>query len=428
MPRKRKNELVSTAHFAWKLHQRNGIWHADGRSNAVSAGRHSLGTNDRAEAIQLLSQLDAIVASDQGLIPRSQASQGPAPTLPLAEGRKLYENHIKRPRVAGGAAVSTQKRYRTVFDKFIQFAESIGIKTWNEVTSQTVNAYASYLDKKNYAGKSLKTELITLVQAQKWLINERHLVGVERLKVKMRKVEGQRAYCYTPAQVEAMVQHCKSIKSLSWLAGVVMALACSGLRIAELCSLRWNDIDEVNGRLTLTDESGRSRQVGRQRRELKSGRSRQLPIHTDLANVLAGLPRVDAFVFHGARGGRLKPDTVRNILVREVIKPLQARFPSADEEQGFKDGRLHSFRHYFASLCANRGVPERVVMDWLGHKDSNMVQHYYHLHDAESRQQMDRLNPLNTAGTRPTGISNRAEETKPTETTTDPGEPVATAT
>ncbi len=67
-------------------------------------------------------------------------------------------------------------------------------------------------------------------------------------------------------------------------------------------------------------------------------------------------------------------------------------------------------------------------MDWLGHKDSNMVQHYYHLHDAESRQQMDRLNPLNTAGTRPTGISNRAAETKPTETTTDPGEPVATAT
>lgn len=57
-----------------------------------------------------------------------------------------------------------------------------------------------------------------------------------------------------------------------------------------------------------------------------------------------------------------------------------------------------------------------------------MVQHYYHLHDAESRQQMDRLNPLNTAGTRPTGISNRADETKPTETTTDPGEPVATAT
>ncbi|MFN0017386.1 MAG: tyrosine-type recombinase/integrase [Pirellulaceae bacterium] len=376
----------------------------------------------------MLSQLDAIVAANQGLIPRSQASQGPAQTIPLAEGRKLYENHIKRPRVAGGVAVSTQKRYRTVFDKFILFAESIGIKTWNAVTSQTINAYATHLDRKNYAGKSLKTELVVLIQVQKWLINEKHLVGAERLKIKIGKVEGQRAFCYTPIQVETMVAHCKSKQTLGWLANVLVVLSCTGLRIAELCSLRWSDIDQLNGRLNLTDESGRAREAGKKRRELKSGRSRQLPIHTELANVLAGLRHVDAYVLHGSRGGRLKPDTVRSILVREVIKPLQARFPSAEDEQGFKDGRLHSFRHYFASLCAHRGVPERVVMDWLGHKDSTMVRHYYHLHDAESRQQMDRLNPLNTAGTRPAGINNRAEETKPTETTTDPGEPVATAT
>ena len=53
--------------------------------------------------------------------------------------------------------------------------------------------------------------------------------------------------------------------------------------------------------------------------ELKSGRSRSFPIHPDLLKVLQGMPRVDAYVFHGPRGGRLKPDTVRRILVREVI-------------------------------------------------------------------------------------------------------------
>jgi integrase len=127
--------------------------------------------------------------------------------------------------------------------------------------------------------------------------------------------------------------------------------------------------------------------------------------------------------FHNSE---IRGHSVRNVLVREVIKPLSARFPSTADEQGFKDGRLHSFRHYFASTCANAGIPERIVMEWLGHADSEMVRHYYHLHDDESRRQMDRLHPVNNAGNRPTG-NNRAENTKPTETT-DPGEPVATAT
>ena len=116
------------------------------------------------------------------------------------------------------------------------------------------------------------------------------------------------------------------------------------------------------------------------------------------------MSRVDTFVFHGPRGGRLKPDTVRRIFVREVIAPLKERFSSAEDEQGFKDGRLHSFRHYFSSTCANRGVPERVLMEWLGHQDSEMVRHYYHLHDAESRRQMERLNPLGNTGDRLAGI------------------------
>jgi integrase len=110
-------------------------------------------------------------------------------------------------------------------------------------------------------------------------------------------------------------------------------------------------------------------------------------MHSDLLGVLRALPPGEGYVFRGPRGGRLKPDTVRRILVREVLEPLAHRFPSTGEK-GFRDGRLHSFRHYFCSTCANSGVPERMVMEWLGHVDSEMVRHYYHLHDAEARQRM----------------------------------------
>ena len=30
-------------------------------------------------------------------------------------------------------------------------------------------------------------------------------------------------------------------------------------------------------------------------------------------------------------------------------------------------------------------------MNWLGHRDSRMVKHYYHLHEQESRRHMDKI-------------------------------------
>jgi integrase len=180
----------------------------------------------------------------------------------------------------------------------------------------------------------------------------------------------------------------------------------SGAQITSTCasnvprSLRWLDIDRDNNPVRLTDESTRGRRpAGTQARQTKSGRSRAFRSHADLQRVLDGLTRsADGRVFHGPRGGRLKPDTVRQVLKGDVLTPLREEFMTEGGPVGFADGRLHSFRHYFCSTCANSGVPEQVVMEWLGHRDSAMVCHYYHLHDDEAQRQMKRLNSLGQAG------------------------------
>jgi integrase len=84
-------------------------------------------------------------------------------------------------------------------------------------------------------------------------------------------------------------------------------------------------------------------------------------------------------------------------LIKEVLKPLESKFKTPEGEIGFEHGRLHSFRHYFCSVCANRGVPEQVVMRWLGHRDSQMVKHYYHLHDDEAQRQMKKIDFVGAA-------------------------------
>ena len=39
-------------------------------------------------------------------------------------------------------------------------------------------------------------------------------------------------------------------------------------------------------------------------------------------------------------------------------------------------------------------------MQWLGHRDSAMVRHYYHLHDDEAQRQMQRINFVGNSTTK----------------------------
>jgi len=180
---------------------------------------------------------------------------------------------------------------------------------------------------------------------------------------------------------------------------LIVGLACTGLRIEELLSLRWSGIDLENERLLLTDESGHASTDSSQPRQTKSGRSRSLAISPGLLSVLRDIHPKNGYVLQGPRGGRIDAKGAREIYFSKVIDPLADRFSEMQGSKKFADARFHSFRHYFCSKCANSGVPERIVMSWLGHAISEMIRHYYHLHDAEARQRMCSLDFLgNSSG------------------------------
>lgn len=48
----------------------------------------------------------------------------------------------------------------------------------------------------------------------------------------------------------------------------------------------------------------------------------------------------------------------------------------------------------FASRCAADGFSEQLVMAWLGHRDSRMARHYFHLHNETAQRHMSRLRLL----------------------------------
>jgi integrase len=397
MARRRSGEKITCRYFKWILVRRGRYFQADGRSNPINAGRHSITSADREEALRQLRELDELIAIKLSLAKAEDHPPTKCDEISLEEGRDLYLEHVSRPRVTGGVKPSTKKRYRSIFDKFLVFATRKGKRHWHEVTGDLLQGYAADLERKEFADRTLYIELTTLKQTVRWLIKRKLLPPDSAIDLPLDKPQGTSTYCWTHEQVTAMIEHCKKNAELKWLEGVVVALATTGLRIGELVELRWTDLQlqTESPMIRLVDETAKKQPRGRKRRSTKSGRDRMLPLFKLLSNQLDAISRhSDGYVFHGPKGGRLKPDTVRRVLIRDVLEPLKVRFRSNDDDVGFREGRPHSFRHYFCTLCVDLNVPMHVVMAWLGHSDSRMVRHYYHLKDAESRrhsQEVDRF-------------------------------------
>ncbi|MBL9163312.1 MAG: tyrosine-type recombinase/integrase [Planctomycetaceae bacterium] len=396
MARKHTNQVIRCQYYQWRLSDRNGVFQADGRGNKPDAGRHSLGTRDYETAIAKLRILDERVAAKLGRIRPELMRQAYTHELTLDEGVSRYFEHIGRPRVAKGAGASTVKRYRPVFKKALEFFKRQGITTWDQVTAARLTDYLAWLDGEQYAYGTEYFEGTVLKQALKYLVESKSLPNECRIVLHLDRPSGTDTYCYTDEEVAAMIHHCREIATLDWLGDAIVGLSHTGMRISELSQLTWSAIDMERKLVVIKDESRRSHIQGRTLRTNKGRRDRRFPIHPTLYEMLLRHSKKGIFgrVFKAAKGGALHDGNLRKIFVEQVLAPLAGRFPTPPGEIGFANGRLHSFRHYFCSWCANRSVPEQAVMDWLGHRDSAMVRHYYHLHDPQAQQQMLKLGTI----------------------------------
>ncbi|WP_269792239.1 tyrosine recombinase XerC [Stenotrophomonas sp. Iso1] len=132
----------------------------------------------------------------------------------------------------------------------------------------------------------------------------------------------------------------------------------SGLRLSELCALRWRDLDLLSGMVLVHG---------------KGNRERSVPVGSHALSALQAW-RKDSVgvnekpVFPGRGGG---PITQRAVQIR--IKQLAQR-------QGlFKNVHPHMLRHSFASHILESSGDLRGVQELLGHADIATTQIYTHL-------------------------------------------------
>lgn len=149
----------------------------------------------------------------------------------------------------------------------------------------------------------------------------------------------------SPADFERLVRSVRGQRKRASdeAADMIEALAFSGLRIAEMRALQWEDVrrDQI---------VVRGGPDGTKNRE-----ARRVPIVPDLRRVL------DRRRYDGAAGAVFN------------MKTPTAALRAACRREGLPHLRVHDLRHLFATTCIEAGVPFATVASWLGHKDGGAL-------------------------------------------------------
>lgn len=151
----------------------------------------------------------------------------------------------------------------------------------------------------------------------------------------------------------------------------------SGLRLSELCGLRFEMMDLEDGFLRITGKGNKTRVV-------RVGSKALEAIADYLAHERPELvtKRTSSHLFLSVRGTALSPDRVRQI--------VKERAKSAGIEQTVYP---HLLRHSFATHLLEGGADLRVIQELLGHADIATTEIYTHVDRQRLKSVHQRFHP-----------------------------------
>jgi integrase len=169
--------------------------------------------------------------------------------------------------------------------------------------------------------------------------------------------------------------------------GAMVRLAINtGMRRAELMTLRWEQVSLPTATITLY--------------KTKNGEPRAVPINRATYDLLIGLQAAEESrqgpVFPRGDGG--------------TWRDVRRWFLDACRASGIEGFRWHDLRHTCASYLVMRGRSLREVQEVLGHKDMRMTLRYSHLSASHKRATVDALDGLTSPLPMASKLANKTDD------------------
>lgn len=279
----------------------------------------------------------------------------------MAAGAALnasVEAFLDHLRVERQLSPHTLDGYRRDLLALCQWLQDSDIAGWSALTGDQLRGFVASEHRRGLSGKSLQRRLSACRSFFRHLLRHGQLAGNPAQGLRAPKSPRRLPQVLDPDEASRLVEVATDGALGRRDRALLELLYSSGLRVSELCALRWRSLDLAEGLVTVLGKGGKTRivPVGRHARAaLGDWRTESRAV-------------ADAPVFPGRGGQPITP------------RAVQLRMRQLAQQQGvWKRVYPHLLRHSFASHMLESSGDLRGVQELLGHADIATTQIYTHL-------------------------------------------------
>ncbi|MCM1008775.1 MAG: site-specific integrase [Ruminococcus flavefaciens] len=191
--------------------------------------------------------------------------------------------------------------------------------------------------------------------------------GIKRTHFTMPKIEKKQTDILTSAErkrLESYLMHNQNKTNIA-----ILLCLFSGLRVGELCGLKWEDIDFDNTVLSVKRTVQRVSKNGKSQVIIGTPKSRTsvrtVPIPAFVLDILRNFKNCGEFYIITGKSKPTEPRTMQN------------RFKTILKICGIRNVNFHLLRHTYATVCIEKGFDPKTLSELLGHADASITLNRY---------------------------------------------------
>lgn len=284
----------------------------------------------------------------------------------IAEWLSSMKNHVKP---------CTYQKYECVCRNHI--ISDLGTIDVRYISRFTIMSFTERLLEKNLSAKTVNDILIVLGLALKYA-QETYSITVPKINYVKEHQREMRVFSAQEQRVitEYLLQQIDIHKF-----GVLLALY-TGMRIGELCALRWDDITDEHIVINKTMMRIKNEQS---KTEVKIGSPKSESSNRIIPTPKCLLPMINQF---RSNGYVLSNDKLKYTEPRL----MQIKFGQMIAECNIEKTNFHALRHTFATRCIEAGVDVKTLSELLGHSDvKTTLNRYVHSSFELKQKSMEQL-------------------------------------
>lgn len=268
------------------------------------------------------------------------------------------EDFLSHLQVERRMSAHTLDAYRRDLDALVAWAVTQGVDDLATVHTEQLRAFIAAEHRRGLSPKSLQRRLSACRSCYQWLLKHGRVVASPAAGIRAPKAPRKLPQVLDVDEAVQLVELPTDVPLGVRDRAILELFYSSGLRLSELCALRWRDLDLADGLVTVLGKGSKQRSVpvgSHARKALDDWRRESQGQH-------------DAPVFPGRGGATITP------------RAVQIRLRQLAQRQGlFKRVHPHLLRHSFASHVLESSGDLRGVQELLGHADIATTQIYTHL-------------------------------------------------